>query len=60
MAQERAGVVDAESMQSTIKEALLANGIHVDDVDLNGPLAYVEQVSSCQLMLQVLKCWDAT
>lgn len=54
MSQEQTGAVDADGVQSSIKEALLANGIHVDDVDLLGPLAYVEQVSYCQVPVSAL------
>lgn len=49
--QERTGAVDTSSMQSNIKEALLARGLDVDDVDLDGPLAYVEQVTSWHVHL---------
>lgn len=38
-------------MQDRIKEALIANGLNVDDIDLHGPLAYVQQViAMCSLL----------
>lgn len=49
--QERTGEVDTNSMQSSMKQALLARGLDVDDVDLDGPLAYVDQVTSCHVHL---------
>lgn len=51
--QEHAGTLNANNIQSSIKQALAVHGIHVEDEDLQGPLEYVEQV-----MLQALvhKC----
>ena len=41
-------------MQNTIREALVTNGINVDDVELQGPLSYVKQVSANSFCDQVI------